>query len=162
MAEGASRRAICAGAMKKTFSLGRRWREAPDEGRRPLISQPGSWTNPSPAASRRPLPRERAYSDLAVIVPVAVLARLHHLVAQQRDRDAKGDDAAEDFREAETDEEADDRAAGDELRRMLGSKRLHVEGSAQLAIELIDARADVVARALDLLLDRLLLRLGHA
>src|SRR5688572_7893629 len=77
-------------------------------------------------------------------------------------RHAPGDEPAEDLRHPEAEDDAEDGAAGDELRRVGAGQHFRVEVGAQMAIQLVDAIAHSIACAQDGPLDVLLLiRLGH-
>src|SRR4051812_17515669 len=95
--------------------------------------------------------------EVIAIVAVArggVLFRRH---GDRGDGDADLQQHLHRLREAEADQKADDRAAGGELRGVVGGDGLEVEGGAQAAVELVDTVADVVAGAADLFFDGLFL-----
>src|ERR1044071_4687379 len=118
---------------------------------------------PAPRAGRRGARRstrrlgDQEASRLGVAAPVL------HRDRDQCDRHAPGDHAAKDLRDAEADDEAEDGAAGDDLRRVALRERFRIEVRAQMLIELVDAVAHAVARAHDRPFDRLLflIFLGH-
>src|ERR1043166_3746791 len=91
----------------------------------------------------------RLHRLVVIAVAVRVVARLLDLVGDQRHGDAELDPPAQRLGEAEADEEADDGAAGDELRRVFAGKGLEVELLAETAIELVDVLAHAVAGPLD-------------
>src|ERR1043166_192606 len=115
-----------------------------------------------PPLSERRHGRRTPHLHRLVVIAVAVrfAPRLLDLEGDQRQGDAELDQPAQRLGEAEADEEADDGAAGDELRRVLAGEGLEVELLAETAIELVDVLAHAVAGPLDGPLDPPLLRVG--